>query len=451
MEVDMLEDQLARARRDNAALQHRLRTAMAAVAAAGTPSASVLGRIAAAFPPGEGRGPEGTPHDIALARARAAAAVASEQPAKRNKVMQLPDTSGTHLKSSVRSRFAAEAEVRVADDRGAVEEEGEEKGCGSFVSEEAEDEHVLHAGAVESHAAGECGAWEHPRSPQQQQQEDDDAEMEEAQPAPLQKIDANPVQAAQNDWAQEEPCTMETTAAEAVQPEVYSEVVEPTAPPAVLPEAQPQPEVLSEAAPPVKRKGRKGKKAKRDAAGARDSGPADMQPEQPALKRQTRSSGALEEALKEQAEAGQEKTAAVAPLASMHEDQTIDFAVMSAEAGSPPMALDDDVCDFGGGDAVEQAGQGTQDGVAAPAFAPAPPDPEPEAAPQPPAGKRRRKLLPAIGAPGSVLRAALGDLDNEGSPQSAAKGVVAASRGGPTRRLAPGLEGMRRITRKTKL
>jgi hypothetical protein len=75
MELEMSEQQAERLRKQNISLVQQLQAAMAALGGHTTPSGRpLLARLAAACPPGEGRGAAGTPHELALARARAAAA-----------------------------------------------------------------------------------------------------------------------------------------------------------------------------------------------------------------------------------------------------------------------------------------------------------------------------------------------------------------------------------------
>ncbi|KAL4448014.1 hypothetical protein ABPG75_005233 [Micractinium tetrahymenae] len=77
MELEMAEEQCERLRKENMALKARLQAALAAVAACGSPvagPAALAMRMAQAAPEGNGRGAGGTPHDVALARARQAAA-----------------------------------------------------------------------------------------------------------------------------------------------------------------------------------------------------------------------------------------------------------------------------------------------------------------------------------------------------------------------------------------
>ncbi|GAB4824165.1 hypothetical protein N2152v2_011211 [Parachlorella kessleri] len=74
MEVEMLEEQLLRAKKDNAALCQRLEAAMATLVTMASPSMPLMQRMAQACPAGNGRGAGGTPHEVALARARQAAA-----------------------------------------------------------------------------------------------------------------------------------------------------------------------------------------------------------------------------------------------------------------------------------------------------------------------------------------------------------------------------------------
>eukprot|EP00887_Chlorella_sp_A99_P004608 scaffold4.g4608.t1 len=78
MEVEMLEQQLERARKDNASLRQRLEAAMATLTALASPSKPLLHKMAQVAPAGNGRGAGGTPHDVALARARQAAAEEAE-------------------------------------------------------------------------------------------------------------------------------------------------------------------------------------------------------------------------------------------------------------------------------------------------------------------------------------------------------------------------------------
>lgn len=76
MQIEMAEQQAERLRKENAALRRRLEAAMTALESVSSPSASLMQRMVAACPPGGGgAGIAGTPHDIALAWARQAAAL----------------------------------------------------------------------------------------------------------------------------------------------------------------------------------------------------------------------------------------------------------------------------------------------------------------------------------------------------------------------------------------
>ena len=112
MELEMMEAQLDRARRDAAAVQQQLDAAMGALAALGSPSATAIERLAALNNDG-GRAAGGTPHDIALARARQATAA---EDAALAPLLSTKSTDGGNKSSTGRninsnkSRFAVEAD-----------------------------------------------------------------------------------------------------------------------------------------------------------------------------------------------------------------------------------------------------------------------------------------------------------------------------------------------------
>ena len=71
MQLEMAEHQAERLRKDNLILQQRLAAALAALETYSSPGKPFIHRIMSNCPPGHGRGAAGTPHDVALARARA--------------------------------------------------------------------------------------------------------------------------------------------------------------------------------------------------------------------------------------------------------------------------------------------------------------------------------------------------------------------------------------------
>uniref|UniRef100_A0A1D1ZPM9 Kinesin motor domain-containing protein n=1 Tax=Auxenochlorella protothecoides TaxID=3075 RepID=A0A1D1ZPM9_AUXPR len=115
MEVEMLEAQVQRARREQAALTVRLEGALSALASLGSPTRPLAATLAAAGAGGgQERGPGGTPHDVALARARAACGPRAPEAAASPEA-----TAG----SAGASRFAQEAAVGASGSPGPATQE----------------------------------------------------------------------------------------------------------------------------------------------------------------------------------------------------------------------------------------------------------------------------------------------------------------------------------------
>ncbi|KAL4444957.1 hypothetical protein ABPG77_004007 [Micractinium sp. CCAP 211/92] len=110
MELEMAEEQCERLRKENLTLKARLHAALAALAACGSPvagPAALAMRMAQACPEGNGRGAGGTPHDVALARARQAAAAEDMAAAGGPAGLAAAGPAGPRG----RSRFAEQAEA----------------------------------------------------------------------------------------------------------------------------------------------------------------------------------------------------------------------------------------------------------------------------------------------------------------------------------------------------
>ena len=73
MEVEMSEILISRLRKENDALKRKLEAARSAIQSLSSPSRNLIMQDMLNCPTGQGKGPDGTPHEIALARARKAA------------------------------------------------------------------------------------------------------------------------------------------------------------------------------------------------------------------------------------------------------------------------------------------------------------------------------------------------------------------------------------------
>ena len=82
MLVDMAESQTERLRKENMALHQRLMAALAALESFSSPGKPIIDRIISNCAGGDGCGAAGTPHEVALARARAAACASLRKAAK---------------------------------------------------------------------------------------------------------------------------------------------------------------------------------------------------------------------------------------------------------------------------------------------------------------------------------------------------------------------------------
>ncbi len=96
MEKDMSDHLIDRLKKDNDALRSKLAAMTHAIETCCTPSRNaVMQNLVSACPPGQGRGASGTPHDVALARAR--------------RLIDSPITREESPRTSAKSRFAKEA------------------------------------------------------------------------------------------------------------------------------------------------------------------------------------------------------------------------------------------------------------------------------------------------------------------------------------------------------
>lgn len=96
MEKDMSDHLIDRLKKDNDALRSKLAAMTHAVETCCTPSRNaVMQNLVTACPPGQGRGASGTPHDVALARAR--------------RLVDSPIAKEESPRTSAKSRFAKEA------------------------------------------------------------------------------------------------------------------------------------------------------------------------------------------------------------------------------------------------------------------------------------------------------------------------------------------------------
>lgn len=78
MELEMAEQQTESLRKENIILKQQLVVAMATLESMSSPTRTLMQRMVSACPAGQGCGPAGTPHDVALARARQATMQESE-------------------------------------------------------------------------------------------------------------------------------------------------------------------------------------------------------------------------------------------------------------------------------------------------------------------------------------------------------------------------------------